>query len=767
MGYYPLPNQPGDPVTGRNNYFATGSVELDINNFDLRRRPATFRHRQRVSARYSYRNTQDDAATAVFPRRHRDRRGARHRGEPRPQLRRPSTPTRSSLDTLLTARLGFARTLFVYNNQGLGFKPSSLGLPASIDATVDRQMFPRFGASGFVTLGGNDHRYNAFMSYPLLGGLHARRATKHTLKTGFDGRMLRVNVWEARAAGTFNFSAGMTQGPNPNTASSTAGHCDRVPAARHGHHQQRADPELEERRLAELLSCAATRRTTGASTQQADAEPRPALRLRHATHRAIRSHELLRPGRAIAAGRPRQRHSRISRGGLVFVGVDGNSRSQFVADTNNIAPRLGAAYHLTTRPWCAAGYAHVYGPSAQAAQGTIGPFGFRTENLWVSTVDGITPYNLLRNPYPAGFVPSPGAADGSAHRRRRRHSGVLRDRHPDAVEPAVERHASARDAMGHDVEIAYVGTRGYDLQHQRRERPEPQSARSAATWRSAHSSISRSTIPSSASSTTACWRRSGEPRAVAAAVPAVHRRHPALPLGSTTSYHALQISWNKRMSARAPDRGFVCVFQGDGDRREPSGQLRHRREQRRSPATTFRIVLYAACCTSCRSAAAAASGSGCSPVDAVLGGWQINGIVTVQSGPPPRSLRATRRASSAPSPARTGMATIPCSRGSSRIGCSAGSTRRFQPACGVHVRQHRRDLRPSSRRRRAEPRSVAVQALRALGRVGCRRGVEAFNALNRVQFSAPNTSVTSGSFGIVSSQANTPRQLQFGVKVLW
>jgi len=45
--------------------------------------------------------------------------------------------------------------------------------------------------------------------------------------------------------------------------------------------------------------------------------------------------------------------------------------------------------------------------------------------------------------------------------------------------------------------------------------------------------------------------------------------------------------------------------------------------------------------------------------------------------------------------------------------------------------------------------------------------VEAFNALNRVQFGSPNTSVTSSSFGVVTSQANTPRQLQFGVKLLW
>jgi hypothetical protein len=45
---------------------------------------------------------------------------------------------------------------------------------------------------------------------------------------------------------------------------------------------------------------------------------------------------------------------------------------------------------------------------------------------------------------------------------------------------------------------------------------------------------------------------------------------------------------------------------------------------------------------------------------------------------------------------------------------------------------------------------------------------EAFNSLNRVRFSSPNTSVTGGSnFGRVTTQANDPRQLQFGLKLIW
>ena len=45
---------------------------------------------------------------------------------------------------------------------------------------------------------------------------------------------------------------------------------------------------------------------------------------------------------------------------------------------------------------------------------------------------------------------------------------------------------------------------------------------------------------------------------------------------------------------------------------------------------------------------------------------------------------------------------------------------------------------------------------------------EAFNSLNRVRFSGPNTSVTGGAnFGRVTAQSNDPRQVQFGLKLIW
>jgi len=44
---------------------------------------------------------------------------------------------------------------------------------------------------------------------------------------------------------------------------------------------------------------------------------------------------------------------------------------------------------------------------------------------------------------------------------------------------------------------------------------------------------------------------------------------------------------------------------------------------------------------------------------------------------------------------------------------------------------------------------------------------EFLNAFNTPRFGGPNTNVTSSAFGVIASQANAPRQIQFGLKLLW
>ena len=44
---------------------------------------------------------------------------------------------------------------------------------------------------------------------------------------------------------------------------------------------------------------------------------------------------------------------------------------------------------------------------------------------------------------------------------------------------------------------------------------------------------------------------------------------------------------------------------------------------------------------------------------------------------------------------------------------------------------------------------------------------EGFNLFNRTRFSTPNTNLSSTSFGQVRAQANSPRNLQLALKLIW
>jgi len=338
MKYYPLPNQPGNPVTNQQNYFAAGSRLLNTNNYDFRV-DHNITDRQRFFARYGHRLVQD-YPPAFFPG---DLAIAEGRINQENRARNAVADYTNSLSPtmILTARLGFARTLYVYDNQGLGFVPSTLGLPQYIDNSVDRLMFPRIGASGYVNPGGNDHRWNAFNSYTALANVTKIHGS-HTFKFGWEGRMFRVNNWEARAAGTFNFNAQFTQGPNPNQASATAGNS-----------------------IASLLLGTGTTNNflyiggwKNAASQsfyhgfffQDDWRATPRLTLNLGlrydldtprTERFNRTNHFDRDVRSpLADVVPGFENLK---GGLVFVGVEGRNRYQYNWDTNNFAPRLGLA----------------------------------------------------------------------------------------------------------------------------------------------------------------------------------------------------------------------------------------------------------------------------------------------------------------------------------------------------------------------------------------------------------------------------------------
>ena len=407
MKYYPLPNTTGSANTNANNYAASGPAKLSLDNYDFR-----IDHRlsdtQTLFGRYSYRST-NDVPLQAFPDSLTIAEGRIIQQNLAHNFVAEYNHTLSP-NMILTGRIGFSRTLFVFSNQGLGFKPSSLGLPASIDGVVDRQMFPAVNVSGMTSLGGGDHRYNAFMSYPFIGTL-TRAQGNHNWKFGGEVRLIRVNVWEARSAGTFGFGTGFTQGPNPNTASSSAGF---------GFASFLLGAGTTGNVLIQGWKNVASQSLYYAGYVQDDWRVNQKLTLnlgirydfdqpRTERYNRMNFYDLTAPSPLAS----KQTAFPNLKGGVRFVGVDGNPRHQYLKDLNNLAPRLGLAYQIDSKTVLRAGYSHIFGPSNQGAQGTVGPFGFRIEYPWQTTVNnGLTPFNLFSNPYPEGFRQLPGASDG-------------------------------------------------------------------------------------------------------------------------------------------------------------------------------------------------------------------------------------------------------------------------------------------------------------------------------------------------------------------
>jgi len=577
--------------------------------------------------------------------------------------------------------------------------------------------------------------------------------------------MLRVNVWEARSAGTFNFRANETQGPNPNTASSTAGF---------GFASFLLGTGQPNDVLIQNWKNVAANSFYWAGYGQDDWRLNSRLTLNLGLRYDLDVPRTERYNRMnyfdpIAPSPLAQQVPGLPnlKGGVVFVGVDGNSRYQYNWDTNNIAPRLGASYHVNEKTVVRGGYSLVFGPSNQGAQGTVGPFGFRTENLWVTTIDGITPLNTLQNPYPNGFLPSPGSSQGLLTQAGANLQAPLQDTpSPWTIQYNINVQRELPWQMF--VEVAYVGTRGYDLSSVGESglslnQLDPQ-------YMSLGSQLNQQVpnpfygIVNNGVLTQPTVSRAQLLRPY----PQFTDIIPLYAAGAKSRYNALQITGRKRMSKGLMFEGSYTFAKAEeiGMSHQDSYDL-EASWALASYDLNHRFVmsyLYELPIGRDRQFFSDASPF----INAIIGGWQFNGITTLQAGTP-LSITANNTAGifgartqpnnngndprlSAPIEERLGKA-FDTSVYSQPAAFTFGNESIFSPLLRAHgVRNFdlsffkNFELRPG---------------MKAQFRV------EALNAFNRVQFSAPNTSVTSSSFGVITGQANSPRQLQFGLKLLW
>ncbi|MFN7931688.1 MAG: TonB-dependent receptor [Bryobacteraceae bacterium] len=757
--YYPLANAtPTGLSNNQNNYAASGSKPLDMTQHDYRV-DQVISPTQRFFARYSTR-LNDDKATIFFPA---DLKIAEGRINQEDHVHGAVADYTNTLSPTMVfnARLGFARTLYVYANQGLGFVPSSLGLPSYIDTAVDNLQFPGFTVSDYRGLGGGDHRRNAFMTYTGVANV-TKVQGRHTWKLGMDMRMMRVNVFEGRNASEYSFGRGMTQGPNPNQSSATAGNGFASLLLGTG----------SSGLLQANYKNVATHSIYTAGYVQDDWRVTSKLTLNLGLRYDIDFPRTERYNRTNyfdpAIANPASEVIPGLRGGLVFVGVDGKPRTQFTADKNNFAPRFGLSWQMAPKTVLRVGFAHVFGPSQQAAAGTIGTMGFRVDNTWVASLDGITPNDLLRNPYPRGVAPVVGSKQGLLTQFGNRIEATTTD----IVSPKTRQwNVNIQRELPFDtlLEVAYVGTRGFYL-HRNDEgglslnQLDPSAMAQGSRLNEQVNNPFFGTKYAAGVLASARTSRAQLMRPY----PQFTDIIPIYSVGASSFYHSMQVSANKRFSKGLQMQLAYTWAKSldDGLSHQDSYNIRADRALSDIDISHRAVIMGIYELPWGRGRKWGTNWS--KALDLAVGSWQLNGISTLNTGTPlgisaSNNAGIFNQAIRANSNGKSGRLTGPVQ---DRLASYFDRSVYSQPAAFTFGNMGPRlpdirtdgtynfDLSVFKHFRLTEVWKVEFRA-------------EALNAFNTPRFGGPNTSVTSSSFGAVTSQGNAPRQVQFGLKVLF
>ena len=599
----------------------------------------------------------------------------------------------------------------------------------------------------------------------------------HVFRFGFEGRLLRHSIDTPQSPdGNFSFPVSMTQGPDPTKASPTGGSG-----------------------LASMLL------GLGSGTMIQNNKVFSTQSFYYAWYFGddwrISSKLTLNLGMRYEITVPRtERHDRMNyfdpnvasplagpagipdlRGGLVFVGVDGAGPRQFPIIWSNVAPRLGFAYQLDSKTIVRGGGGIFYVPPATGSAGIIGNFGYATTTSFVGSQDGLTPYSYLSNPFPTGLTPITGNSLGLLTGLGQAMTEPLST----ATVPYTENWSIGiqRELPGAMViDATYVGNHSVNLLAgaEGNLNLNQLTAQQMALGSSVLQEVANpfygliTTGPLASAKIPEYYLLRAFPQFTSVGL--------LYPQGSDSVYHALQLKVEKRL---AHGLNFLLSYAAQKliDDNSINENLGHnagsqdywcRKCDRSVSANDVSQRFVYSAVYQLPFGRGRKFGSGWSPfVDAVLGGWQTNGIMTFQTGFPlnvGNGVNTTLGSASA-----GGQSLRPNNNGQSAnlAGPIEGrlnkyfNTSVFSPATPFTFGTTGRTL-PDVRGPGIRNLDFSIfKNFRIHERLTAEFRGEAFNLSNTVQFGMPNTTLNSNQFGVISSQANAPRQVQVGLKLLW
>jgi len=406
LNLYPLPNQPGNVPIGGINWVVTSAYVVTQKNY-MGRVDHYLSDRNRLFFRYGQANrTSDPAGDGFFP----GYNGA-NVGHQRLQLTNLALDDTHTFSPTLIAdfRVGFARNAVVNPKGGAGLDPNQLKLPSSIIQNQFKTGFPVFALGESIPQFGSNINQNTQNLATALATI-TKLTSNHSIKTGFDYRLGRNNQESPgnNAYGNFTVNATFTRSnPFVNTSSNTSGTAMAslllgVPAS--GAIGYTSPLSLQNHYIAAFV--------------QDDWKVTPKLTLNFGLRWELETPYSERYNRIAygfdpAAVWPISAGTTPIRGGVLFAGVNGNSRYGGNIDANNLGPRFGFAWQAAPKTVLRGGFGMFYSSNINndSFNGQLGTFDANTP--FVGTIDnGATPFNTLRNPFPTGFQASVGNKPG-------------------------------------------------------------------------------------------------------------------------------------------------------------------------------------------------------------------------------------------------------------------------------------------------------------------------------------------------------------------
>lgn len=767
---FPAPTTPNAPL-GTTNYTRTDGNRVDKNSYSLRF-DHHFSERNRLFGRYSY----DDTPFNRAPVYGRDFANIAPTAGPQVFTRSNTVveDTHTFSPTMLgTFRYSVTRLVNFRRPYSDNFDLTSLGLPSYLaQGIVDPLSLPAIqiqgyganssipniivggviGATDLIRFGGTTHSFMGNVTKILSG---------HTFKAGGEYRVIQFNNQQTGDAATnFSFSPQWTQGPNPNQSSAIAGLS--LATFLLGIPSGGVNP---------APALALTTKYYAAFLQDAwkvssKLTVNWGVRYDYETPRTDRFNQLTNFD--FDAPSPLQAAGLNVRGGLTFVGQNGASRYNANPDRNNVAPRLGIAYRLTPKTVIRTGAGLFYATSTGIGGGA-GPFGvsgFQAATSIVTSLDGVTPVVNWSDPYPNGFNSPSGASQGLGTLLGQ--SIQFYDRGNKTPYSAQWNFNIQRELPGAVVfEVGYVGTRGLNLLENLvlNQLPAGQLALGDAL---------RTQIPNPFFGQITVGPLAN--RTVARAqllrpYPQFDGVNSQAASWASSSYHSLQMRAEKRYVSGLTMLGtytwskFLDYGTGPfGGETLGGGNFQDNNNRAANWASSTLDQTHRVTANAVYELPFFRTANGWKRT--VLGGWQFGGIWTAYSGGP---LGVTSNVNNTFS---QGGAQRPNWNGQNPCAADPTPDRWLDPSVFSNPPAYAFGTAPRTFNGcRSDSISQIDATITKNTRFGERFNIqfraEAFNLVNSVRFSPPNTAFGNPQFGIVNAQQNQPRVIQFGMKLLF